>query len=87
MDADRDGFVTGEEMDAAAEAMHSDARMASADKVAVVDTDKDGRIASAEHATSARTMFATMDTDADGILTAAEVQAGHDRMIGGEGSP
>jgi len=56
-------------------------------EIAVVDTDKDGRLASAEHATGARTMFATMDVDADGVLTVAEVRAGHDKAMGGEASP
>ena len=64
-----------------------DTRLSSADKIAVVDTDKDGRLASAEHATGARTMFATMDVDADGVLTVAEVRAGHDKAMGGEASP
>ena len=79
MDGDGDGIVTVAEMDAAG----GDPRLTSLEKIATIDTDKDGQLSASEHASGSRTMFATMDTDADGFLSGDEVQAGHDRMMAG----
>lgn len=48
-----------------------------ADKFKLMDTDGDGRITRAEHATGAHTMFGRMDANNDGIVTAAEMDASH----------
>ena len=88
MDTDRDKKVTAAEMDAAskakAEAQGTAApanQKSSAEKIAVIDTDKDGILSLAEHESGARSMFAKQDTDHDGALTPAELQAGHDAML------
>lgn len=83
MDGDDDGRVTAAEMDAAQAAMGGDARLASADKIRVIDTNRDGELGAKEHEGGSRTMFATLDTSADGVLDLAEVRAGHDRLLGG----
>lgn len=36
-----------------------------------------------EHDAGSRSMFDPMDTDRDGSVTAAEMQSGHDKMVGG----
>ena len=70
MDANNDGQVTAAEMDAAykrvtgKKAKKSD--LSSAEKIKVVDTDRDGTLTSAEHAAGSSSMFAKMDTDKDG---------------------
>ena len=83
MDADNDAHVTAAEMDAAQAALGGDARMASADKIAVVDGDDDGILSRDEHVAGARSMFARMDADGDGAVTRTELAAGHDAAMGG----
>lgn len=85
MDANKDGSVTAAEMHAAHKdvtgkhAKKSD--MSAQDKIKVVDTDGDGRITAAEHASGSGSMFAKMDTDKDGYLSKQELAAGHGAMM------
>ncbi|MEO8275388.1 MAG: hypothetical protein ABI639_04170 [Thermoanaerobaculia bacterium] len=85
MDVNKDGFVTASEMDTHMKALGKDdkmgTKMSSAEKIAVVDTDKDGKLSAAESAAGAQSMFSKMDTNGDGFLTAEEIQAGHDSMM------
>lgn len=85
MDTNRDGRVTVAEMDAAQAALTgrppTSRGATSANKIAAVDRDADGRVSAEEHATGSREMFTMMDTDADGQLTLAELRAGHTRMM------
>jgi hypothetical protein len=87
MDADGDGNVTAAEMDASQPALDGDARMTSAEKIAVIDADADGVLSATEHAAGASAMFVRMDTDHDLLLTEAELQAGHDAILGAGGTP
>ena len=86
MDADRDGRVTAAEMTAAHEKVTGKpaqpGEMGSAEKIAVVDADKDGVLTAKEHADGSASMFGKMDTDGDGRLTPAEIEAGHRAMLG-----
>jgi len=81
MDADGDGSVTAAEMDASEKALGANKRMASADKIKVVDGNGDGVISTDEHAAASRSMFDMMDSDRDGDMSAAELKAGHDKMM------
>jgi Ca2+-binding EF-hand superfamily protein len=93
MDANRDGKVTPAEMDAAQASMKggdkttghdktSGHEMSSTDKIKVVDANADGVLTAQEHADGSKTMFEKMDQDKDGNLTLAEVQTGHEEMMG-----
>jgi Ca2+-binding EF-hand superfamily protein len=84
MDANKDGKVTAAEMDAAHEQITGKAKtpqMSSADKIKMVDTNKDGVLSSEEHVAGAKMMFDKMDTDHDGFLTKSEMEAGHSKMM------
>ena len=83
MDTDGNGSVTVSEMDAAQAKLHGDARKSSADKIKAIDTNSDGMLSRDEHVAGSRSMFEKMDADHDGGITAAEMQAGHDKMMGG----
>ncbi|MBB6096235.1 Ca2+-binding EF-hand superfamily protein [Povalibacter uvarum] len=50
------------------------------DKMAMMDTDGDGKITQAEHAAGAKNMFVKLDANADGKVTAAEMDAAHKSM-------
>ena len=85
MDANRDGRVTAEEIDAmhASSASPGDTsrpKMSSAEKIRTTDKDGDGAITSAEHDAGAREMFGKMDANGDGSLSASELRAGHSGM-------
>jgi Ca2+-binding EF-hand superfamily protein len=95
MDADRDGKVTAAEMDVAHKKMEGKLKghqesapgntgreMSSAEKIKVVDANNDGMLTAQEHKDASASMFKKMDTDKDGNLTLAEVQAGHEQMMG-----
>jgi hypothetical protein len=88
IDADYDGRVTANEMNAAHKDMpsaHSSKPMkSSADKIKAIDTDGDGAISAEEHEKGSQKMFSKMDKDEDGNLSQAEIQAGHDRMLSAE---
>ena len=83
MDVDGNGSVTASEMDAAQAKLHGDARMTSVDKIKAVDSNSDGMLTPDEHVAASRSMFDKMDVDHDGSVTEAEMQAGHDKMMGG----
>jgi hypothetical protein len=88
IDADYDGRVTADEMNAAHKDMpsaHSSKPMkSSADKIKAIDADSDGVISAEEHEKGAQKMFTRMDKNEDGDLSQAEIQAGHDRMLSAE---
>jgi Ca2+-binding EF-hand superfamily protein len=78
-DANRDGIVTAAEMDA------STARQGvkpaaddknSAEKIAVIDRDQDGKLSAAEHEAGTESMFGRMDLNRDAFLSQEEVEAG-----------
>lgn len=79
MDADRDQIVTAGEMTAAHEAItgrpRTEGEMTSEERIAEVDTDRDGRLSAKEHAAGARRMFDRMDADRNGTLSEAEYVA------------
>jgi Ca2+-binding EF-hand superfamily protein len=86
MDADHDGKVTAPEMDVAHEKVtgHKDtapSELTSAEKIRMVDTNRDGVLTATEHSEGAKKMFALMDLDTDGNLTKDEVVAGHQELL------
>lgn len=81
MDKDGDGAVTPAEMDAAQGALGGGGAMSSADKIKVVDTNRDGQLSKEEHVAGSQTMFSKMDTDANGALNQAEFDVGHKAML------
>lgn len=57
----------------------------SAQKIAAMDSNNDGKLSAAEHDAGAKQMFGKMDTDSDGSLTAKEVREGErSHMTAGE---
>lgn len=82
LDGDMDGFVSAAEMDAA-HAAHPGAKpgKSSAEKIKTIDTDGDGRLSSAEHATGSQKMFAAADADKNGSVDAAEMKAAHEAYL------
>src|SRR5687767_12252088 len=56
MDADRDGMVTAAEMDASQDELGGSTAKSSAERIAVIDSNGDGRISGEEHAEGATTM-------------------------------
>lgn len=78
-DANRDNVLTSAEMDVAA-AKHGGTQAAddktSAEKIAVLDQNGDGRLTAAEHDAGIERMFARMDRDGDGALSRAECAEG-----------
>jgi Ca2+-binding EF-hand superfamily protein len=52
-------------------------KMASADKIAALDTNNDGALTAEEHAAGSKKMFGKMDANRDGMLTAQEMRDGH----------
>jgi hypothetical protein len=93
MDANHDGKVNASEMDAAQASMKggdkttghdktSGHAMSSVEKIKVVDANNDGVLTAQEHADGSKAMFEKMDQDKDGELTLAEVQTGHEQMMG-----
>jgi Ca2+-binding EF-hand superfamily protein len=87
MDVDKDAYVSAKEMDSAHKGRMSKdekaptGKMSSAEKIAVIDTNKDGKLSATEHADGSRRMFATMDKNQDGSLTRAELEAGRKTML------
>ncbi len=85
MDGNKDGKVTATEMQTAHQrvtgrkAKKSD--MTAAEKIKVVDKDRDGVLTAEEHAVGSRAMFDKMDTNKDGLLSKDELAAGHARMM------
>lgn len=85
IDANGDGQVTAAEMDAAYKRgtgkKAKKSGLSSAEKIKVVDTDRDGIFTAAEHAEGSSSMFGKMDTDRDGFLTKSEFDAGYASML------
>jgi len=83
-DANGDDVLTAAEMHEAhptkAEGDYGGLKSA-AEKIAVIDTDKDGKLTAAEHASGAHAIFLRMDTNGDGLVSADEMQAGHDALL------
>lgn len=78
-DANHDGIVTAEEMDAAT-AMHGSKVAAdeknAMEKIREIDQNGDGKLSVAEHEAGTEKMFARMDKDGDGFLSKAECEEG-----------
>ena len=72
IDADKDGFVTPQEL----QAMH---RKHGDDRFSRMDTDRDGKIsrAEADRFPKLSEKFATLDTNGDGFLSKEELAAAH----------
>lgn len=96
MDGNQDNRVTTEEMDAAHRPLkgqdpaHGEHHgrpsheMSSAEKIKFIDKDGDGVLTVQEHADGSKQMFSKMDGNKDGFLTAAEITAGHEKMMTAE---
>jgi hypothetical protein len=90
-DANKDGKLSRAEMEAAAskraeagkggkEGMGGGGRM-----FGMLDANKDGFLVGTEIATMAERRFSRMDVNGDGSLTPAEMQAGREGPMGGQG--
>lgn len=55
--------------------------MSAADRIASMDSNRDGMLSAAEHEAGAAAMFRQMDSDGDGSLTRDEMAAGHARRM------
>ena len=75
MDRDGDEAVTVEEMDAEREALLDKAPADTAQRLAQVDGNGDGRLDEAEHEASTRAMFDRYDGDGDGRMVEEEFAA------------
>lgn len=92
MDANADGIVTADEMNASHSERkssklkfwqkkdHDDDEMSSSEKISVIDTNGDGKISRAEHEAGSEKMFTKMDTNDDGFLSKEECEQGHEMM-------
>lgn len=81
MDANQNGMVTPEEMDAGLEKMGVDTStlgMSSARMIDSADKNQDGELSAEEDFTASRKLFDEMDEDGDRILTLSELHAGHE---------
>lgn len=56
-------------------------QMSSAQKIAAMDTNNDGKLTAQEHAAGSKKMFSKMDADRDGSLTAQELREGEKAMM------
>jgi Ca2+-binding EF-hand superfamily protein len=87
MDANTDGKVTAQEMEASRGKVTGQkakkSAMSAADKIKVCDTDTDGALTTDEHTGCARKMFETMDANKDGQLSRPELVSGHAKMMHG----
>ena len=82
-DANHDGSVTATEMDAAMVAMGekpSKEDKSSAEMIAVIDQNGDGKLTAAEHEAGSVKMFGMMDKNNDGSLSKEECDEGHKMM-------
>jgi Ca2+-binding EF-hand superfamily protein len=55
--------------------------MSSAQKIAAMDTNNDGKLSAAEYTSGAKQMFSKMDKDKNGTLTAQELREGERSMM------
>jgi Ca2+-binding EF-hand superfamily protein len=85
LDANHDGFVTQDEVDAFTKLMGNNPRLAArvAKLFAEADANHDGKISAAEAKARADAAFDAADTNHDGILSPEERQAAHQRNSGG----
>lgn len=74
IDADEDHFITADELDAAREARGEAATQKAADRIAVLDIDKDGRVSETEHTAGAKEAFKDADASTDGNLNPDEIK-------------
>lgn len=81
-DADKDGFITEEEI----KAMHESKRAEMKAK-RFPDADKNGYVDRREFEEAARARFAELDKNGDGRLSEEEARAGHMRGHGHRGRP
>jgi hypothetical protein len=81
-DADKDGFITEEEMQVLRES-----RRAEMKEKLFPDADKNGYVDRREFEEAARARFAELDKNGDGRLSEEEARAGHMRGHGHRGRP
>lgn len=78
-DANHDGIVTAAEMDASmakqGEKLAKDDKN-SAERIAMIDQNGDGKLSVAEHEAGTEKMFAMADKNSDGFLSKAECEEG-----------
>lgn len=79
VDADEDNFISADEMDAAREAKNERGTQSSADRIAALDLDKDGRLSETEHAAGAKATFKEADASSDGNLDPDEIKAADEK--------
>lgn len=78
IDADEDDFITADELDAAREAKGETTTQPTADRIAILDIDKDGRLSETEHAAGSKEAFKDADASTDGNLNPNEIKAADD---------
>jgi hypothetical protein len=84
MDADKNGRLTGSEIDAshgAESVAWANHRMSSADKIKQLDANSDGALTVTEYADGSQKMFRKLDADSDGYLTAAEMHVDSNKRM------
>jgi Ca2+-binding EF-hand superfamily protein len=83
MDADGDGRVTATEMTAAQSTVGNKQAdgLSSAQKIKVIDKNKDRALTVSEHVAGSRAMFARMDRNKDGVLDRSEYESGHATLL------
>ena len=84
MDADKNGRLTGSEIDAsqgAESVVWASRRMSSADKIKQFDTNDDGALTVTEYADGSQKMFGNLDANSDGYLTAAEMHVDSNKRV------
>lgn len=74
MDADRNGNLSGAEMDAADP--QAEGELSSAQKIALVDGNEDGTLSLAEYEDDVEARFGRIDANGDDILGADELRSG-----------
>lgn len=75
IDADEDNFINADELDAASEARGERITGTSADRIAELDLDRDGRLSETEHAAGAKAVFKDADASRDNNLSPEEIKA------------
>lgn len=75
VDTDGDSFISADELDAARDAGRERGTGSSADRIAVLDIDRDGRLSETEHAVGAKEVFREADASRDGNLSPEEIKA------------
>ncbi len=78
LDADQDSFITADELDSAREAKGEGRTGMSAERIATLDLDRDGRLSRTEHAAGANGGFKQADASQDGNPSTEEIKAADD---------